>query len=182
MTATEAAVHPPIISEQKKKNTQSWRNCVDPWSIPWIKKVCEERDHDHALKILKSFVHNTQTAEVTPELIQCMKDSTNAELHLILRELQQKLRYIHKTTHNHNTLDLSVSLITDNGKTLSTMALIDSGCTGSSIDKGFIQQHHIPTHELPQSIPVYNADGTPNSRGAISTFVTVKLTIGEHIE
>ena len=178
----EAAVRPSIAPEQKKKNTRSWRNRVDPWSIPWIKKVCEERDRDHALKTLKSFVHDTRIAEVTPELIQCVKDSTNAETHLILRELQQKPRYIRKTTHNHNTLDLSVSLLTDDGKILSTMALIDSGCTGSSIDEGFVQQHHIPTHELPRSIPVYNADGTPNSRGAISTFVTVELTIGEHVE
>ena len=161
-TENEAAVCPPIVLKQKK-NTRSWRNRVDPWSIPWIKKVCEERDRDHTLKTLKSFVHDTRIAEVTPELIQCVKDSTNAETHLILRELQQKPRYIHKTTHNHNTLDLSVNLLTDDGKVLSTMALIDSGCTGSSIDEGFVQQHHIPTHELPQSIPVYNADGTPNS-------------------
>ena len=181
-TETVAAVHLPIVLEQKKKNTWSWRNCVDPWSIPWIKKVYKEHDQDHALKTLKSFVHNTWTAKVTPELIQYVKDSTNAETHLILRELQQKLKYIRKTTHNHNTLDLLVNLLTDDGKVLSTMALTDSGCTGSLIDEGFIQQHHIPTHDLPQSIPVYNTDGTPNSQGAISTFVTVELTIREHIK
>ena len=127
-------------------------------------------------------MHDTRTAKVTSKLIQCVKDSTNAELHLILRELQQKPRYIRKTTHNHNTLNLLVNLLTDDGKILSTMALIDSGCTGSSIDESFVQQHHIPTHELSQSIPVYNADGTPNSRGAISTFITIELTIGEHVE
>ena len=94
-------------------------------------------------------MHDTQTAEVTPELIQCIKDSTNAKTHLILQELQQKPQYIQKTTHNHNTLNLLVNLLTNDGKVLSTMALINSGCTGSLIDKGFIQQHHIPTHELP---------------------------------
>ena len=180
-TEIEAAVRPPIVPKQKR-NTRCWRNHVDPWSIPWIKKVCEERDRDHALKTLKSFVHDTRTAEVTPELIQCVKDSTNAETHLILRELQQKPRYIRKNTHNHNTLDLSVELLTDDGKVLSTKALIDSGCTGSSIDESFVQQHHIPTHKLPRSIPVYNANGTPNSRGAISNFITIELTIRKHIE
>ena len=179
-TVTKAAVCPPIVLKQK--NTQSWRNHVDPWSIPWIKKVCKERDRDHALKTLESFMHDTQTAEVTPELIQCIKDSTNAKTHLILQELQQKPQYIQKTTHNHNTLNLLVNLLTNDGKVLSTMALINSGCTGSLIDKGFIQQHHIPTHELPWSIPVYNADETPNSKGEISTFVTIKLTIENHVE
>ena len=59
MTETEAAVCLPIVPEQKKKNTRSWRNRVDPWSIPWIKKVCEEHDCDHTLKTLKSFVHDS---------------------------------------------------------------------------------------------------------------------------
>ena len=94
-------------------------------------------------------MHNTQTAKVTLKLIQYIKESTNAETHLILRELQHKPRFIQKTSHNHNTLNLSINILTDDGKVLNTMALIDSGCTGSSIDEGFIQQHHIPTHDLP---------------------------------
>ena len=75
-----------------------------------------------------------------------------------------------------------MSILTDDGKILSTKALIDSGCTGSLINASFVEQNHIPVHQLPRKIPVYNADGTPNSRGAISFFVMVELIINNHIE
>ena len=103
------------------------------------------------------------------------------ETHIVLRELQNKPRYVHQS-YSKNTLDVDTSILTDDGKILSTKALIDSGCTGSSIDALFVEQHHIPTHQLLRKIPVYNADGTLNSRGAISSFIMVELTIDEYIE
>ena len=65
---------------------------------------------------------------------------------------------------------------------ISARALIDSGCTGSCIDEGFVQSNRIPTQKSPITIPVFNADGTPNDLGKITHFVDAKLCIGEHKE
>ena len=171
----------PPGSDQPKKNVQSWINTVDPWSTAWIKKVCENTDTKRARAHLNTFVHEFRRPEVTNELVEQIRNMTMAETHIVLRELQHKPRYICQS-YNKNTLDVDTSILTDDRKILSTKALIDSGCMGSSIDASFVEQHHIPTHQLPRKIPVYNADGTPNSRGAISSFVMVELTIDDHIE
>ena len=171
----------PPGSDQPKKNVRSWINTVDPWSTTWIKKVCENTDTKRAKAHLNTFVHESRRPEVTNELVEQIRDMTMTKTHIILRELQHKPRYIHQS-YNKNTLDVNASILTDNGKILSTKALIDSGCTGSSIEASFVEQHHIPVHQLPRKIPVYNADGTLNSRGTISSFVMVELTIDDHIE
>ena len=154
---------------------------MDPWSTKWVKNVCDNTDIKRAKAHLKTFVHESRRSEVTNELVEQVRGMTMAETHIVLRELQHKPRYIHQS-YNKNTLDISTSILTDDGKILSTKALIDSGCTGSLIDASFVKQNHIPVHQLQRKIPVYNADRTPNSRGAISSFVTIELTIDDHIE
>ncbi|KIJ06944.1 hypothetical protein PAXINDRAFT_28783, partial [Paxillus involutus ATCC 200175] len=60
--------------------------------------------------------------------------------------------------------------------------LVDSGCTGSSIDSGFVRAKGLNAQPLPRPIPVYNADGTLNKGGSITHFVTLQMTIGKHSE
>ena len=61
-------------------------------------------------------------------------------------------------------------------------ALLDSGCTGSCIDQTFIRENGINTQKLPIPVMVYNADGTPNSAGAITEVVRLHVKIRDHIE
>ena len=72
-------------------------------------------------------------------------------------------------------------VMTDSSK-LPIVALVDSGCSGSSINELFVQENKFTTYNLPIAIPVYNANRTPNSNGLISKFVTIELVIGEHSE
>ena len=61
-------------------------------------------------------------------------------------------------------------------------ALVDSRCTGSSIDAGFVKAKGLNARPLPHPIPVYNADGTLNKAGSITHYVTLCMTIGTHSE
>ncbi|KAG0699468.1 hypothetical protein DFH29DRAFT_877292 [Suillus ampliporus] len=58
-----------------------------------------------------------------------------------------------------------------------TQALIDSGCTGSTIDARFVAAKGINTQKLACPIPVYNADDTLNAGGVISHYVVLQLNI-----
>ena len=53
-----------------ESNRQNWMNTVDPWSVQWIKTMADKTTDNRTLKHLKMFVHQTRTAEVTPELVQ----------------------------------------------------------------------------------------------------------------
>ena len=99
----------------------------------------------------------------------------------VLQELKQPKRFIRG--YKGNQLDLDLTLITlDTHQSISTKALLDTGCTGSAIDKEFVKKNGIVTQKLPVSIPVYNADGSHNSGGPIHEYVELIVRIKDHIE
>lgn len=71
-------------------------------------------------------------------------------------------------------MDLAIVLTRlDTLEEYSTNALLDCGCTSSSIDHSFITKYRIPTYRLETPIPVGNADGTANAHGPITEYVVV---------
>ena len=81
-----------------------------------------------------------------------------------------------------NSFEVEGTIIKTNGEKFPVTALLDSGCTGTVIDKEFAKQKDLPIHKLPIPIPVYNADGTFNDGGSIFEFALLELQIGEHKE
>ena len=68
----------------------------------------------------------------------------------------------------------------DDGHILRIIALLDSGCTGSCIDREFVRKNNIQTKKVPLPIPVYNADGSLNEGGPITEFIEVRMVIQDH--
>lgn len=80
-------------------------------------------------------------------------------------------------------LDVPVILQTvDTLQTFKVKGLLDSGCTGSCIDSKFVKRHGINTTEAPLPTKVCNADGTLNTSGSITHYVTMRMTIKDHVE
>jgi hypothetical protein len=63
-----------------------------------------------------------------------------------------------------------------------TEALLDSGATGSCVNRDFVKKHNLHVRKLPIKMPVYNADGTMNADGSIEGFTEVQMIIGDHAE
>ena len=82
-----------------------------------------------------------------------------------------------------NQMDITGMVITmDTGEWISVKALLDSGCTGSCINKVFVKKHGLNTVKLPKAIPVFNADGTENALGKLTHTLQLKVVIGGHEE
>ena len=82
-----------------------------------------------------------------------------------------------------NQIDVYMVLTTlDTRKSASVKALLDSGCTGSAIDEDFVKEMGWNVMKTTHPVPVYNADGTPNSGGAITEYVELEVKIGDHKE
>jgi len=71
---------------------------------------------------------------------------------------------------------------TDTGELHSVKALLDSGATGSFIDRDFVRSKGINTRTLSRNIPVFNVDGSPNEAGQISEVVDILLCYKTHSE
>jgi len=63
----------------------------------------------------------------------------------------------------------------DTSKLHSVKALLDSGATGSFIDRDFVCSKGMNNWTLSRNIPVFNIDGSPNEAGQISEVMNVVL-------
>ena len=106
---------------------------------------------------------------------------TNLEAQFTLHKLQQKPRFMQRK-RSQNTFEVKANIQTPAGKACKILTLLDSGCTGTTMDQQFAKEKGLETHKLPRPIPVYNADGSINQAGSITEFVIVELTIGDHKE
>ena len=165
-----------------KQLRQGWMNTVDLWTSQWIKKVVNSNDEEHAIKHVKSFIHKSCQEQVTPRLIRQLREINELEAQFVLHELQQKPRFIQCKRQSDNTFEIKATLESPSGEILDVITLLDSGCTGTTIDERFAKEKGLKTYKLPVPIPVYNADGSINSAGSIKEFAIVELRIREHSE
>jgi len=71
---------------------------------------------------------------------------------------------------------------TNNRRKLKVKALIDSGCTNTTIARKTIKEKEIPTKSLPKLFNVYNLDRSRNGKKTIREFVPLEINSNEHIE
>jgi len=94
-----------------------------------------------------------------------------------------KLFFISALDARGTSLLLPVEIgTTDTSKLHSIEALLDSGATGSLIDRDFVCSKGMNTQTLSHNIPVFNVDSSPNEAGQISEVVDVVLRYKTHSE
>ena len=71
---------------------------------------------------------------------------------------------------------------TKNRRKLKVKALIDSGCTNTTITRKIVEEKGISTKSLPRSFNVYNSDGSRNGEKTIREFVPLEINSNRHIE
>ena len=126
-------------------------------------------------------MHKKRMLEATHATIREIAGLVDEDALEALRELARPKQFIRG--RRGNQMDVAMTMTTlDDQRTFSTKALLDCGCTGSSINEDFVRRNHINTRKLPRAIPVYNADGTLNSGGPIAEFVDLKIQIQNHVE
>lgn len=126
-----------------------WVNTVNPWSIRWIKMVVDGPDTGHALKHLQSFVHDSCLAEVNSSLLADLHVLSPNDAHWILCNLQHCPHFVCHTSSSSTSLEVPASIITNDAHDFQVTALIDLGCTSSSIDCTFVLKKELNTHKLP---------------------------------
>ena len=142
-------------------------NTVDLWTSQWIKKVVDSKDKEQAIKHMRSFVHESHQEQVTPRLIQQLREISELKAQFVLCELQQKLKFIQCKRQSDNAFEIKTTLETPSGEILNIITLLDFRCTGTTINERFTKEKRLKIYKLPVPIPVYNADRSINSAGSI---------------
>jgi len=71
---------------------------------------------------------------------------------------------------------------TEDGKKLKVKALIDLGCTNTTIARKTVEEKEISTKSLPRPFDVYNSDGSRNGEKTIKEFVPLEINSNGHIK
>ena len=71
---------------------------------------------------------------------------------------------------------------TKDRRKLKVKALIDSGCTNTTITRKTVEEKGISTKSLPRPFNVYNSDGSRNGEKTIKEFVPLKINSNGHIK
>ena len=135
---------------------------------------------DQGITQLKTFAHNSQHTNINETLIQNINKLQEEEALWYLQKIKE-LQWIAASGQREMKVPIILETL-DTKESFETTALIDSGCTSSSISKRFVQEKRINTIKLPQAIMVVNADGTTNARGKIMEMVKIKMKIQDHEE
>ncbi|KAL5522879.1 hypothetical protein ACEPAF_1146 [Sanghuangporus sanghuang] len=97
------------------------------------------------------------------------------------KELDAFVSIVHPKVAGDDEVDLLNPLLEEENL-IDAHALIDSGCTGSCIDEGFVKRYGFPTQRYIRPRPVFNADGTSNEAGLIKEYVVIRMFFGKHEE
>ncbi|KAG7441996.1 uncharacterized protein BT62DRAFT_874041, partial [Guyanagaster necrorhizus] len=107
---------------------------LKPFDTEWTWRAIKDAQSEEEAKIvLKNWIHKIQAKEVVDKMIEGMRkhDCTNMIQHLFITCYQSP------TSERDLTTKVQIETLTTWTTYLAT-ALIDSGCTGSSINHAFI--------------------------------------------
>jgi hypothetical protein len=81
---------------------------------------------------------------------------------------------------NTQSIHIPVSIYaTEGAQIIDTFTLVDSGATGSFINRDLVQKSKIPMLRLPRPLCAQNVDGTHNSGGVIRHKVSIFMRISD---
>ena len=133
-----------------------------------------------AIKDLKTYARKDWEMEIGEHTIKDINSLPEQDALWYIWNLRDKPWQVRAT--GKNQMDVSGIVITmDTFDRHLMKALIDSGCTGSCINKEFVEKHGLNMIKLPKSIPVFNTDGS-NIAGWLTHMVQLQMIIGNHKE
>ena len=85
------------------------------------------------------------------------------------------------TKTNQLNINVITKTITDSRQFI-IKSLLNWGSTGSAVDSKWVERNEIPTRKAIIPIQVYNTDGSLNLGGPITDYITLRITIQDHVE
>jgi len=159
------------IAQQPYPSNSMSQKRATPWTPSWYAQCLRDQSPLQAMVLLHLLVHTQHQPEATPEVLSQLNQLTVEKASDAIHEMQGPQQFIRGSG---NSLTIGMELTTlDDQHQFFLRGLVDSGCTGSSIDSGFVKAKGLNAQPLPHPIPVYNADGTLNNGGLITHTITL---------
>jgi len=115
-----------------------------PHTAKWIAQRIQEESLPVAKGILSAWTHRTRRVEASEATIDELNAIADTEIVEAINKLRTPKRFVRNDKGNKlETRDILTTI--NNSQSLETTTLLDSGCTGSTINIHFVKQHNLPT-------------------------------------
>jgi len=118
------------------------------FTAPWIIQRLQEDPLERSLSTLAAWTHHKRQLEVNAETIHEINELSTEDALTAVNELRCSKSYIQGT--GGTKLQMRVILTLKDDRSLETTALLDSGSTGSCINRRFVEENQIQTRKLPR--------------------------------
>ena len=110
--------------------------------------------------------------------------SSDKNATITLRQLSMPKLVVRKTSTKWKPSTRTMVTLTrlDNEEIFTTPALVDSGSTGTCINKKFVEEKGLEPKPLPIPVPAYNTDRSVNKSGTVTHYVELHMQIKDHSE
>ncbi|KAJ4492045.1 hypothetical protein C8J55DRAFT_420446, partial [Lentinula edodes] len=147
----------------------------------WVAQRLQMDKLSMAIGILRAWMPESCVREASEETVLAIWNLSHATATEAVTNLKSRKRFVRGTQGHELKLQTTIENI-DNAGTKGQGLDLCKGCVGSYINKDFVEQHQLTVKELPDKMPVYNADGTLNKNGSIEGYVQVRMVIGDHCQ
>ena len=161
--------------------TKPMKEQFAPDTPEWIVERLKDSPLPRAVGILRAWMPQCQAREASEDTVLAIQKLNHQNAVEAVKSFKSRKRFIRGTKGRDLKLRVTIEN-TGNRNTHSTNALLDSGATGSCVNREFVEKHKLEVKPLPVKMPVYNADGTLNEGGTIEGFIEVRMIIGTHAE
>jgi hypothetical protein len=96
--------------------------------------------------------------------------------------LTQEMRAFQKERARHEMIVSMELEMLETGKTCRVNALLDNGYTAMCMDRDYTKAQGFEMKELDSAIMARNADRTPNTKGRITHYIELIMSLGSHRE
>ena len=167
---------------------------IEPNQIPVedVRNIIEEirvRPMADALDLLQEYdTYGQNTTKINPELVLKLRNQTPDDAITYLEGTCPRQARVQGAEIDNEKEGLASLLVHGIVKTVTDQrsypftALIDSGCTITAIDQGYVKKHNLPIGQLDEPLRAYLSDGTESKAGLITDYVDLQMVIGQHSE
>ena len=171
----------PKINYEIQNKVQSLRSPnakLKSWTNEWMVRWMQDQETAVAIRDLKTYIRRDREIEIEEQTIKDINSLSEQDALWYIQNLRNKPQQVRVT--GKNQMDVSGVIITmDMLSHHPIKALIDSGCTGSCINKNFVKEHDLNMIKLLKSIPVF---GSSNIAGKLTHTVQLQVIIRDHKE
>ncbi len=136
---TQSTVAESLDSGAKTEKVPSgW---LKPFEAKWtLCGIKEAKTESEARAILKNWIHKTRVEEVVDKMLEGLRKAMHTNALEQMDELRKPRRYICRLSGSDKALTTDILIEMPSSRAcINSLALVDSGCTSSAIDRAFVK-------------------------------------------